>query len=428
MGIFHKPRPAPTGEAATGPWNMASSWPCRKQLNATLPRNSLPPKSGDYRLFTPIPSLLRRAMASRWLSGIPLWHLAEWAKPGRPTSPIHGRPLAGWRMEQTGPALGGSAGDRGWAGESYHRPIMAEEVCHFLQPSSGKLILDGTLGGAGHTELFLQSGAEVIGLDRDPDAILRARERLEPAYGQHFTGVKANFSDFPDILTAAGIKRHLDGIFLDLGVSSRQLENPGRGFSFLRDGPLDMRLDPDAPLSAEDVINTWTEEELARIFRDYGEEPAARRLARTIAKRREVKAIRTTLDFADLVASVIPKKGRTHPATRAFQSVRIAVNDELGSLERALTSIPDWLCPGGRLVILTFHSLEDRIVKTFLRAHSQPEIDKPEWPAPRPNPDYHFHLVIRKPVSPSESEIATNPRARSCKLRVAERLGVTASF
>ena len=298
---------------------------------------------------------------------------------------------------------------------------MGEETVHFLRPQPGKLILDGTLGGGGHTEMFLQNGAQVLATDRDPAALVRARERLEGVYGGQFSALHANFADFPTVLEAAGVERGLDGIFLDLGVSSRQLENPARGFSFQREGRLDMRFDPDAEVSAEHIVNTWPEEDLKRLLQVYGDEPAARRIAHAIASRRETRAILMTTDLAGIVASVVPQRGRTHPATRTFQALRLEVNQELPSLERALQAVPRWLKPGGRLVVLTFHSLEDRIVKHFLRDHSAATLDRPEWPGPRPNPLHCFHLVVRKALVAGAAEIASNPRARSCKLRVAER-------
>lgn len=360
------------------------------------------------------------AEVAELLGRVAVNHLALWPKPAAVTGMIPGRPMAGSRMEQAGAS--GSAGERGTVGESYHRPIMGEEVVHFLQPESGKLILDGTLGGAGHTEMFLKNGASVWATDRDPAAIARARELLEPTYGERFTAIHSNFADFPTVLESAGLNLKMNGMFFDLGLSSRQLENPARGFSFMRTGRLDMRFDPDAPLSAEEIVNKWPEEELVRIIRLYGEDPAAKRIARAIVKRRESKAILLTTELAEVIASVIPQRGRTHPATKTFQAIRLEVNQELQSLERALEAAPKWLAPGGRLVILTFHSLEDRIVKHFLRDRSQPEWDRPEWPAPRPNPNYQFNLVVRKAIEATEAEIKSNPRARSCKLRVAERI------
>lgn len=372
-------------------------------------------------------SSLREQLAqhsARWRDTLRHAHLALWPKPAIAVEGAGGRPVAGWRLEQSAGGDGGgeSAGNRGQVGESYHRPIMGDEVVHFLRPESGKLLLDGTLGGGGHTEMFLKNGAQVFATDRDPAALVRARERLEGVYGDQFSALHANFSDFPAVLEAAGVSRGLDGIFLDLGVSSRQLENPARGFSFMREGRLDMRFDPDAGISAEDIVNTWSEDDLRRLLHVYGEEPAAKRIAHAIVNRRTSRAILLTTDLAAIVASVSPQRGRTHPATRTFQALRLEVNQELSSLERALAAAPQWLNPGGRLVILTFHSLEDRIVKHFLREHSTAALDRPEWPAPRPNPQYCFHLVVRKALTASTAEIASNPRARSCKLRVAERI------
>jgi 16S rRNA (cytosine1402-N4)-methyltransferase len=210
---------------------------------------------------------------------------------------------------------------------------------------------------------------------------------------------------------------------LDLGVSSHQLDAPERGFSFMRDGPLDMRMDPAGPLCAADLVNTWPEEELARIFYEYGDEKASRRVAKTIIRRRAERPFETTSDLAELVATVIPKRGPASPATRVFQALRIAVNDEMGALESTLDAAHHWLKPGGRLAVITFHSLEDRMVKQFFRRHSDVEIDRPEWPAPRPNPDCHYRLITRKGITASPAEISRNPRSRSAKLRVVERLG-----
>ncbi|MBP7948073.1 MAG: 16S rRNA (cytosine(1402)-N(4))-methyltransferase RsmH [Verrucomicrobiales bacterium] len=303
---------------------------------------------------------------------------------------------------------------------------MAEEILHFLQPCSGKILFDGTLGGGGHARLLLEAGANVIATDRDPEAISRACTLLEPEYGGRFTAIRGNYAEAGQRLEESGLLGRLDGILLDLGVSSRQLENAQRGFSFLREGRLDMRLDPDGPLDAEAIVNTWSEKELVRILQDFGEEPAAKRIARAIITRRMQKPLRRTTELAELVASIVRQKGRTHPSTRTFQAIRMAVNDELGSLQRALEQTPAWLRPGGRLAVLTFHSLEDRLVKGYLRHHSAAELDQPNWPRPKPNPDHHFSLVVRKALAPSETEIEANPRARSCKLRVAERIPLPA--
>ena len=306
------------------------------------------------------------------------------------------------------------------AGSDYHIPVMLEEVVHFLAPSRGKLFLDGTLGGGGHTRRLLEDGANVIGLDRDPDALQFARQRLAE-FGDSFSAIHTDFRDYSDLLGTVGICGGLDGILLDLGVSSRQLENFDRGFSFQGDGPLDMRMNPEAELSAEVVVNEWAEDELIRIFREYGEERSARRIAGAIVKARQDHPITTTLQLADLVESVLPRRGRQHPATRIFQAIRIAVNDEFGALRVALEEAHRWLRPGGRLVVITFHSLEDRIVKQFMRSHCMEWIDRPELPEPIPNPECYFDAVVRKALSPSDEEVAENPRARSAKLRVVER-------
>jgi len=305
---------------------------------------------------------------------------------------------------------------------SYHVPVLEEEVVAALAPAEGKLLLDGTLGGGGHTRRLLENGAWVLALDQDPEAIEWATRRLEGMEDQ-MIALRANFASFPDILREAGLGPVLDGILLDLGVSSHQLDAAERGFSFMRDGPLDMRMDPDGPLSAADVVNQWPEEELARIFYEYGGEKASRRVAKVIVKRREDHPFETTADLAGVVGTVIPKRGPASPATRVFQGLRIAVNDEMGALEAALASAHHWLKPGGRLAVITFHSLEDRIVKQHFRRHSEAEIDRPEWPAPRPNPDYHYRLITRKGITASPEETKRNPRSRSATLRVVERLG-----
>ncbi|MEM9479064.1 MAG: 16S rRNA (cytosine(1402)-N(4))-methyltransferase RsmH [Verrucomicrobiota bacterium] len=305
-------------------------------------------------------------------------------------------------------------------GEDYHQSVLLEEATYCLEPAPGKLFLDGTLGGGGHAEQLLRAGAKVIGLDQDPAALSFARARLRN-YEENFGAIQANFRDFGEILETIGIKG-LDGIILDLGVSSRQLDDPERGFSFSKDGPLDMRMNPSAEQSAADIVNTESEEELARIIFEYGEEKASRRVAKAIVEAREKESITTTKQLADIVAKVVRKRGKKHPATQTFQGLRIAVNDELRSVEKALREAARWLRPGGRLVVISFHSLEDRIVKSFMKRSSREYIDQPEWPEPRPNPDYHFSLVMQKALSPSNEEVSANPRARSARLRVAERI------
>jgi 16S rRNA (cytosine1402-N4)-methyltransferase len=298
---------------------------------------------------------------------------------------------------------------------------MAEEVTHFLAPAAGKLFLDCTLGGGGHSERLLQGGASVLSLDQDAEALDYARQRLSE-YEDRIAFVHMNFRHYPDLLREVGLERELDGILLDLGVSSWQIDTPERGFSFTFDGPLDMRMDASHGQTAADVVATAAEEELHRIFRDYGEEPLAGRIASAIVEVRRSQAINTTGRLAALVEQVAGRRGPRHPATRVFQALRISVNDEIGALSEALGQTKNWLKPGGRLVVITFHSLEDRLVKQFLQQQSKPTIDRPEWPAPRPNPDCHFKLVVRKALAPSDKEVKNNPRARSAKLRVAERL------
>lgn len=311
--------------------------------------------------------------------------------------------------------------DSGAETSFYHAPVMPGEVTHYLRPTRGKRFLDATVGGGGHACRILERGAEVLGLDQDAEAIEYARDRVE-GFGHRCGLIQANFADFPEILTTVGVGR-LDGILLDLGVSSHQLEDPRRGFSFVRTGPLDMRMNTSAELTAEYIVNHSEEEELRRIFLEYGEEPAARKIAARVVRERVGKPITTTTRLAEIVEQVVAKRGRRrHPATRVFQGLRIAVNDELSRLETALQSSISWLKPGGRLVVISFHSLEDRIVKRFMRRHSRIWLDRPEWPEPKPNPDYHFDLVVRKALRPSREEVAVNPRARSARMRVAERV------
>ena len=302
----------------------------------------------------------------------------------------------------------------------YHDPILGEEILEALQPAGGKQIFDGTLGGGGHAELLLRHDAHVIGCDQDEAALAHATKRLA-IYGDAFLPVRGNFRDMDLLLAGLGIGQ-VDGILLDLGVSSRQLDDPARGFSFREDGPLDMRMDDRAAFTARDLVNGWEEEELIRVFREYGEERHAARIAREIVKVRQTKPLATTLELAALVARIVPKTSGKHPATRVFQAVRIAVNGELEALETALEKSVGLLAPRGVLAILTFHSLEDRIVKRFMHRRSSPWLDRPEWSEPRPNPDCCFHLPSRKAVAPDEAETKRNSRSRSAKLRVAVKI------
>jgi 16S rRNA (cytosine1402-N4)-methyltransferase len=302
----------------------------------------------------------------------------------------------------------------------YHEPVLLGKAVELLAPSPEKLIVDGTLGGSGHTHALLEAGARVIGLDQDPDALQFAQVRLA-RFGERFEGVHANFAMLGDVLDRLGV-REIDGGLLDLGVSSWQLDTPERGFSFLREGPLDMRMNPHAKVTAADIVNNASGEQLERIFRNFGEEPAARRIAAKIIRTRINRPIATTLDLASIVESVVPRRGKIHPATRVFQALRIAVNRELDVLSEGLEQFAARLRSGGRLVVITFHSLEDRIVKSFFKTHSEPRIDRPEWPAPRPNPQCIFKLLTRKAMIAGDEEQARNPRSRSAKLRAVEKI------
>jgi len=297
-----------------------------------------------------------------------------------------------------------------------HSPVLAVEVNDFLRPASGHTIVDGTLGGGGHSGLLLKGGARVIAFDRDPEALLHTCALLG-GYGERFTAIEGNFSEAPTVLAGLGVG-HVDGILLDLGVSSHQLDTAERGFSFQREGPLDMRMGQSG-MTAADLVNTAPVVELARIFREYGDEPRAIQFAARIARARDKKPITTTLELAELIAA--GRQGPRHPATRVFQALRIAVNDEIGSLERALPAFSSLLAPGGRMAVITFHSLEDRIVKHYFRRHAVAEIDDPTWPAPRPNPERLFDALTPRSVTASPAELASNPRSRSARLRVVER-------
>jgi 16S rRNA (cytosine1402-N4)-methyltransferase len=267
---------------------------------------------------------------------------------------------------------------------------------------------------------MLEQGATVWGIDQDPAARKAARKRLA-AYGDRLHIVAGNFRNAADLLRAEGLET-VHGILADIGISSPQVDCAERGFSFLHEGPLDMRMNPAAPRSAADIVNTAAESELADILWQYGEERASRAIARRIVQERAKAPITTTTQLASIIASVLPRKGKQHPATRSFQALRIAVNDELGALDALLESGLGLLKSGGRFAIITFHSLEDRAVKRFFDRVTRPEIDRPEWPAPRPNPEYAARLVTRKPIVASDAELAANPRARSAKLRVIEKL------
>jgi len=302
----------------------------------------------------------------------------------------------------------------------YHRPVLVHEAVGLLAPRAGALVLDATCGGGGHSEAILKTGADVLALDQDPDAIAEATKRLKE-FDDRVTLRKANFRHADRVLDAVGLEQ-IGGAILDLGVSSRQLENAERGFSLTRNGPLDMRMDPTTEKTARAIIDSYSEGELTRLFRDLGEEPAARRIASAIVKQRKVAQFRETLPLARAIEKIVGRHGRRHPATQVFQALRMEVNDELGALEEGLRVITSRLEPGARIAVISFHSLEDRMVKNFFRDRSREYVDRPEWPEPRENVARDLLVITPKPIEPGENEQRFNPRARSAKLRVAEKL------
>jgi len=303
----------------------------------------------------------------------------------------------------------------------YHEPVMIQEVLQMMRVRAGGSYVDMTLGGGGYAEKLLETlGPEglVLGLDQDAEALAFARERL--AKYPNFVAVQSNFSSLSHVLDAHGI-REVNGIVFDLGVSSHMLDDASRGFSFMREGPLDMRMDRDNPKTAKDLVNHLSRTALETLLRDFGEEPFAARIARMITERRQKAPLSTTKDLEDLIFHAYPGKlrhGRTHPATRTFQALRIAVNDELGALESALAQSLDRLAPGGTLCCVSYHSLEDRIVKRFFLGHSerkQTYLDKQDTSRTV------VRLLTPKPLRPQPAEEDRNPRARSAKLRAAEK-------
>lgn len=309
-----------------------------------------------------------------------------------------------------------------------HIPVLRDEVLSCLEPQAKKLYVDATLGAGGHTQALLeqlQPDGQVIGLDQDPVALDIARKRLT-AFGDQVRFVTGNFGDVETLVRPfAGPEGITGGLLADLGVSSMQLDTAERGFSFSKDAPLDMRMSPDGALTAETVINTYPEMALKRLFSEYGEEHLSGTIARIIASQRESQPFRTTLQLAQCIASIYggrAKKEKIHPATRVFQALRIEVNDELGQLRRLLASLPTLLAPGARVAIISFHSLEDRIVKQFFKQQSIDCICPSTFPVCRCDHRATFRLISSKPITASESEIACNPRSRSAKLRAAIRL------
>ena len=306
--------------------------------------------------------------------------------------------------------------------EFVHEPVLAREVVELLRPGPGLLFLDGTLGGGGHSSLFLEAGAQVIGMDKDPRALAAASARLA-RYGEAFRAVRGDFRDARNVLAALGIDG-VDGALVDLGVSSPQLDDPTRGFSFREGGPLDMRMGPEGQTLAE-LLARLDERELAGILSTYGEEPFARPIARAIKRAVEAGGPLDTARLAELVGGAIPRKAwpkRIHPATRTFQALRIAVNDELGALAAWLESLPRLMKAGGRAGAIAFHSLEDRAVKEKFRALCQACVCPPGMPVCGCGARASFSPVTRKPAMAGDAELARNPRSRSARLRVVERL------
>lgn len=304
----------------------------------------------------------------------------------------------------------------------YHIPVMREEVLRWLAPAPGKVFVDGTLGGGGHSEMVLQAGGSVYGIDRDRDALDAASQRLSGYAGFH--AIHGNFHTMAALLAARGISA-VDGILLDLGVSSYQLDTAERGFSYHMDAPLDMRMDRSAPFDARALVNEWPEAEIARVIREYGEEPWAARIAAIIVEHREKAALETTGDLVRAVDAAIPRRVRDrdkgHSAQKTFQALRIAVNDELAPLAKALEHAAQLLAPGGRLLVITFHSLEDRVAKRALRGMENPCVCPPGLPVCVCGKEPLVRLPVRGAIKPSPEEVRENPRARSAKLRVAEK-------
>jgi len=313
----------------------------------------------------------------------------------------------------------------------HHLSVMPDEVIALLQPRPGGVYLDGTLGGGGHTALIAeQCGPEngmVIGIDQDQEALEAAGFRLA-GFGPTVRLVHGNFADMDRHLDTLGISA-LDGFILDLGVSSHQLDSGERGFSFQQDASLDMRMDANGAETAADLVNSLPEQELERIIRDYGEERWARRIAAFIVKARNEQAILTTLQLTDVIKGAIPRakwEERIHPATRTFQALRIAVNRELESLERGLRTALDRLRPSGRGVVISFHSLEDRIVKHIFREYATGCICPRQLPVCTCGQKPRVRILTNRPLTASEAETSRNPRARSAKLRAVEKLDMIA--
>ena len=309
--------------------------------------------------------------------------------------------------------------------EFHHISVLLEECIEGLNIKPDGIYVDGTLGGAGHSSRIaaaLTTGT-LVGIDRDPIALKAAGERLAP-FGDRVKLAHSNFSEVESVLRELGLSG-MDGMLMDLGVSSPQLDDGQRGFSYMADAPLDMRMNNDDPFDAAQLVNTWSQEELKRILYDYGEERYAPQIAAAICRRREQKPIETTLELVDIIRSAMPPaalREKQHPAKRSFQAIRIAVNDELGSVEKVMRDAIRLLKPGGRLAVITFHSLEDRIVKNAMAEASKGCTCPPNFPVCVCGKKPLVKLISRKPITASAEELEYNPRSRSAKLRVCEKL------
>lgn len=290
--------------------------------------------------------------------------------------------------------------------EICHIPVLAKEVIDFLDPKPGRSFIDGTVGQGGHAQLLLERvipGGRLLAIDQDMENLVMAKKRLA-AYATQVVFLHDSYANIKQLAYAHDFSQ-VDGIFLDLGFSSAHLQNAKRGFSFQMEGPLDMRYNQDQQLTAREILSGWTKQELQELFLVYGEELRAENIAQAIVQRRKISPLQTTTELADLVCSVVPKRGKIHPATRIFQALRIAVNSELEQLKQVLPQTLDLLKPEGRLAIISFHSLEDRIVKRFFKDHQGKELS----------------ILTKKVIVPTTEEQKENPRCRSAKLRVAEK-------
>lgn len=309
--------------------------------------------------------------------------------------------------------------------EFSHKSVLLDECIDALQIHPEGIYLDGTLGGAGHSYEIARrlTTGRLIGIDRDTVALEAAKKRLAP-FAARVTTVHSNFSELTSILDALGIST-VDGMLFDLGVSSPQLDDAQRGFSYMADAPLDMRMNRDDKLTAGEIVNTWQQEELRRILYEYGEERYAPQIAAAIVRRREKAPLRTTLELVEVIRSAMPPQAlreKQHPAKRSFQAIRIAVNDELGAVSKLMRAAFSRLAPHGRLAVITFHSLEDRIVKNEMQLAARGCTCPPEFPVCVCGKKPLIRIITRKPIVSNACELEENPRARSAKLRVAEKL------